>query len=549
MRRVFFFSGYRLKLFYWQQSRLQGSLSFEPNDEGFAQFETYLAATCQEPAAFLVDLIEEDYFHKKIAHCTGASRQALLKRALTQQFRDAKYTFAQFQGTVKEKNEKTGRHKKQDVFLLSALTNPAIMDPWLDRIRAAGIAISGIYSVAHLMSKIFNTLHAKRKYVLLITQEVGTAFRQSFFDDGKLVFSRQAKIPRGTCDSGDSLAYACVLTSEIEQTVEYVETQRRVNTDDLEVHCLVPTAHHAVLAKAFKSANERALFVTHDLGKFCPNKYLSHTLADSLLAWYCARLPVREKHYSMAQDDARFKTYLQTQGLTWGAAMVLVGATVTSLVFGFQTHQATEAAERLARQVRALEGVYEREFGVLGPQLSLAEQVRDTVNLAKVVKTNTHLTPQDFFIQLSGILSAPEFSAVALKEINWRKGLGAEVHFEDLIALKVAKDPNFDPNMAEEMGLDDGAAEAEVNIGVISGTFNMTAQSSYSRVVSLANTFIAAIEAHERVQRVDVLTLPIEHRFHKEFRDEVSQDMAREGKQSIDGRFKFRIIMRGPMSV
>lgn len=543
MHRVFFFSGYRLKLFYWQHSRLQGALTFEPNDEGFEKFESYLEATRQEPAAFLVDLIEEDYYPKELAQCSGASRRALIKRALTQQFRDERYTCAIYQGPVKEGT------KKQNAFLLSALTNPSIMDPWLGRIRKAGVAVTGIYSVAHLMPKLLPKLHVKRRYVLLITQEVGTALRQSFFDNKKLLFSRQAKLPRGACDSGSGLAYACVLTSEIEQTIHYLEIQRQVKTDDLEVHCLVPSEHHAVLAAAFKKANESAHFIAHDLGRFQPHKHLSDDLADSLFAWHCARLPAREKHYTMPEDVQRFDAYQLTQRLTWAAAVVTVCATLTSLVFALQAQQANESAQQLSQQGRQLQDVFEREFGGVRSELSMAEQVRDAVLLAARVEQTTHITPQDFFKQISNIMSAPEFDSVTLNSIEWRKGLGGEGHFDDLVALKMSQNPDFDPFLDGDAGEEAEANEEEVNIGVISGKFNITRDSSYRRVVALANTFVSAIEAHDRVQRVDVLTLPVEHRHHKQFIDEVSQELEKTGGLSIDGSFKFRIIMRGPVNV
>lgn len=540
MYRVFFFSGYRLKLFYWKRSKLQGTLTFEPNEQGFAQFESYLAATRHEPASFLVDLIEEDYYPKRLAHSTGESRRALVKRALTQQFREAQYTCAQYQG--REKKE------KQDVFLLSALTNPSIMDPWLGRIRAAGIALTGIFSVAHLMPKLLPRLHVKRKYVLIITQEVGTAFRQSFFDDKKMVFSRVAKLPRGSRDTDTGLAFACLLTSEIEQTIHYLEMQRHVHVDALEVHCLVPSAFHGIIAGAFKRATEQANFFAHDVGSFLPHKNLNPDLADSLLAWYCGSLSAGEPHYQLKEDKVRFSEFQLTQRLTWAACALMVSATLTTLVFGYQASQANIEAKQLQLKSAALQTQYDHLYGAMLPELSMAEQVRDVVLLAERVKVRAKVSPQDFYIELSKIVALPEFSSVTVTAIEWQVGLGEESQFDDLVALKVAKNPDYDPLFEEEdpAGLDGNGPQ--VNIGIVSGKFNINSNSSYRGVVALANDFIAAIESHARVERVDVLALPVEHRYYKQFMDEVSQELDKSGGVAIDGSFKFRVIMRGPVN-
>lgn len=542
MHRVFFFSGYRLKLFYWRRSRLQGVLTFEPSEEGFAQFESYLKATKSEPARFLVDLIEEDYFPKHLAHCTGASRRALLNRALTQQFRDEPYTMATYQGVTRHDGA------KEDVFLLSALTNSGIMDPWLSRIRDAGVALAGISSVPHVVPRMLPRLHIKRRHVLAITQEVGTAFRQTFFEDKRLVFSRVAKVPRGALDDNNSLAYACLITAEIEQTIRYLDLQRRISPESLEVHCLVPPIHKKVLGQAFARAHEAVSVKVHSLDRFLPHMGLGGELADGLMAWYCAKLPLSEQHYEQPEDITRFDDYKGTQRLTWSAAVVLVGATLLSIVFGFQAHQAEQESNRLTRFSQQLQQQYDVKFGAVLSELSIAEQIRDAVLLAERVREKSNITPQDFYIQLSQVMGLSEFSSVKINSIEWRKGLGAESEFDDLLALKYAEDSNYDPFMEDPGDTAGVEGVAEVSIGVISGQFIITQDSSYRRIVSLANDLVAAIEAHDRVDRVDVLTLPVEHRFHKEFADEVSQEASRKGGLSIDGAFKFRIIMRGPVN-
>lgn len=526
-------------------------MTFEPNEAGFAQFESYLSASAAEPACFLVDLIEEDYVLKHVAHCSRSSQRALIKRALSQQFRDLSYTCAQYQGPaiIADANPRKGQvSKKQDVFLLSALTNPTIMDPWLARIRDAGVALAGIYSVAHLMPKILQRLQAKKSSVLLITQEVSTAFRQSYFQQGQLHFARVSKLPHGSRDTETSAAFASLLVSEIEQTLQYLELQRRIELTDLEVHCLVPSAYHSVVASAFDRATEQAQFYAHDLTQVIPRRGLSGDYADSLLAWLCARAAPGCGHYDANEDKIRFASYQTTQRMNVASVATVVGAASLSIFFTMQAFKARESAVQINQMKQNAEQFYQSQYGHLQTELSLAEQIRDAVVIAEAVKRKAQVTPQDFLVEFSKIMSEPQFHLVSLRSIDWRTGLGGEQHFQDLMALRMAEDPNFDPFSWRNSNKLSDAEETDVNIGVISGHFKITPDSSYREIVALANDFVAAIRAHDRVERVDILTLPVEHRSYKPFTDVVSQKTDQAGGVSINGHFKFRIIMRGPLN-
>jgi hypothetical protein len=42
IKRIFYYSGYRMKVFEWLDRELLGSCEFEPDEEGFEQFNDYL---------------------------------------------------------------------------------------------------------------------------------------------------------------------------------------------------------------------------------------------------------------------------------------------------------------------------------------------------------------------------------------------------------------------------------------------------------------------------------------------------------------------------
>ncbi len=68
MKRLFYFTGYRLSVLHWKGKQLIGSSSFEPTQQGLDQFRNYLLQTENIPGKFLVDVIEADFRNEKLGH-------------------------------------------------------------------------------------------------------------------------------------------------------------------------------------------------------------------------------------------------------------------------------------------------------------------------------------------------------------------------------------------------------------------------------------------------------------------------------------------------
>ena len=61
MRRVLYFTGYRMVAQEWSGRRLVSSVYFEPDEQGLDLFNSYLRSYRDEPVRLLVDLIEEEF--------------------------------------------------------------------------------------------------------------------------------------------------------------------------------------------------------------------------------------------------------------------------------------------------------------------------------------------------------------------------------------------------------------------------------------------------------------------------------------------------------
>ena len=105
MKRLFYFTGYRLSVLYWKGKELVGSSSFEPTEQGLEKFRNYLSQSENISAKFLVDVIEEDYRNETIPHVGSKDRKAVISRLVDRYFRlSHSYFYSDVIG-----REKTGR--------------------------------------------------------------------------------------------------------------------------------------------------------------------------------------------------------------------------------------------------------------------------------------------------------------------------------------------------------------------------------------------------------------------------------------------------------
>ena len=74
MRRILYFTGYRMVAQEWSGNKLLSNVYFEPDDQGLDLFAAYLRSFRNEPVRLLVDLIEEEFRQIRIPLLRGSDR-------------------------------------------------------------------------------------------------------------------------------------------------------------------------------------------------------------------------------------------------------------------------------------------------------------------------------------------------------------------------------------------------------------------------------------------------------------------------------------------
>jgi hypothetical protein len=183
---------------------VQHEFSDSPDDHD--RFNDFLKTVkCQ--AYLLTDLIEEDFRHEIVPHLTGKNRRALLQRKFDQFYRNTP-----FQQATLLQRKKTGR--RDDDMLFSALTNPALITPWLNIMLAQQIPLAGIYSVSQISAPL--TKDHPSNHLLLISWEKYSGLRQTYFIEHRLQISRLTS-------THDELSFQDAVVRELSRTYEYLK--------------------------------------------------------------------------------------------------------------------------------------------------------------------------------------------------------------------------------------------------------------------------------------------------------------------------------------
>lgn len=217
--RLLYLNTHRLSAFAWQQGKLVPEGVFDNNNEGLGDFAHYLGTHERGRFALLANVAEEGHAHETIPFLRGTDRQALISRKISQHFQGTPLATAISLGY-----EKTRR--KNEKLLLSALTNPAHFDPWLQRLGNAAVALSGIYSVAQLGGTLLKKLGLPTEHCLLLTQQ-DHSIRSSYLVNGQAAFSRMAPLTDSSI-AGIASAFA----TESGKLHQYLTGQRLIGRDD-----------------------------------------------------------------------------------------------------------------------------------------------------------------------------------------------------------------------------------------------------------------------------------------------------------------------------
>ena len=526
MKRIFYYSGYRLSVFHWQNNECIASYTFNPGDEGLEKFHTYLHATANTPVRILVDLIEEDFKKENIPHVGAADRNAIFSRIIDRQYRK-NTDFATFRVVDREK---TGR--KDDVILYSVLSNPEILDPWLGPMKDAGIAISGIWSLPLLTPKLFNKLKIKSNNVLLVSQQVPSNLRQTFIKNGRFESSRSAVVNLQDASIGE------YISTEIEQTIRFLSNQRHIGFDEtIEIHVLCRKADIAEIQSKCIDTHLR-VFHYHELKELeesldCNIQSAEYT--NGIYSYVCASQMIPVGDYGNKSTFIHYYEQLSSKALYAVSALLLLAATILSFSFISESIVLDDEAITLRKQTDVINTNYQKKLAAMEPQLQQAESMQSSVLLAEKIKSSHAISPLNFMTFISRTLARNGLHEVEITGLSWKQNQSLSI-------------PVINTRNVKKLTIDYAKSSPINQIASISGYINVT-QYGLKQTVNKINLLAKALQDHELIIKTNIMRLPVDTRPESSIDLEANPGVkAGSSTDKEQGTFEIEILMLGKQS-
>lgn len=405
-RRILFLDATRLTAYHWQGGHIEAEGEFTAAADGLEAFAAYLRKRHGSVFYLLADIAEEGFQLEDIPYITGRDRIAFIKRKLGQYYYGTPLSVAVSHGRLKQ-----GRRDERMLF--AALTRPQHFEPWLEMLRQTESALAGLFSLPQTMAGLTAAAGKDRKHFLLITLTHG-GLRQTFFEDGRLRFSRLTVLATGSLEES---VIACA--TEAAKTYHYLFGQRLVDRGSpLPVLVLA----HPAQVNAFRGHcrdSDELRFDYLDLCAESSRNGLKNALQDSRSDILFAHLLIRDTpRAQFAHGDARHFFHLAQIRV----AIVNTGLVICAgcMLFAgkqlFDIHRLRNSTEI----VRAENEISDRKYRAILtalPQIPLStDNLRSLVDrYEELAKRSPGIEPA--YRQLSAALKdAPRLE---LERLNW----------------------------------------------------------------------------------------------------------------------------------
>lgn len=408
MKRILYFTGYRMVAQEWLGRSLNSSVYFEPDEQGLDLFTSYLASLKGEPVKLLVDLIEEEFRKITIPVTRGADRNEMINRNFSKYFRNSDYRHSKSQYIVK-------KERKEENLLLMGLTNQYLLKPWLTIIEQTRTPLSGIVSLPLVSEEYVKSIKDENRCVILVSQQVPSNLRQSVFINGKLILSRL--VPIASFYQGD---YATDIVRDAESTQRYLFSQRIIDRSEMiSVHIISNKRHFDKLTIKCASSTDFDYHIYNIDDVLADEKIDVSDEQDFSSALFCqiATRNLFANHYARSQEKKYFLHYLGSLVLKVLSVCLVaggIGLFSTSIAKGFFYQASIDEMEFLEQK-------YKTKFNQLSEtridSTASTATMQDVVVLVDEIESKYQLRPDDFLILVSQHLSL--FESVRLSSMDW----------------------------------------------------------------------------------------------------------------------------------
>lgn len=295
-------------------------LLYTADDAGKEQFFATLMQEKNIVTSILLDIVEEEFHNETFPLVRGRDRKLLIARQMDRVFRALAFRCAISQGRV--------IGTKTENALLLGVTNPEMLIPWLDVMHRAQTPVRGVYSVPLLSTHIARALPSKNPHILLISQQLGSGWRQTYTHGNHIKLSRLINsLPTGKVLMDD-------LLEEIRKTHRYIQSLKLLGREDkLEVWIAGDESTFGDISKHSITFGDPFKVSTISIKNLAQRLKLPGawptTYGNALFAALLFKIRPRE-NYARSQDVEHYKNFRTQQSIHFTTAIVGAAALFTA---------------------------------------------------------------------------------------------------------------------------------------------------------------------------------------------------------------------------
>lgn len=490
-KHLFYLTEDQLCAYQWRKGQLSAAARFAADKAGMDEFALYLAQAPSDPAYLVADLVEEDFQRQLLPHVGGSTGRKLVERRLAQLYRDTPYRHACVQGRASE-----GR--RDDLVLLSALTNAALVQPWTDLMEQRRLPLAALYSAAFLSAELVKRLAVVQEHLLLITHQSG-GLRQSYFQGPHLKFSRLSALAPLL---GESVAAE---TAKLQQFL--ISTHLIERGQLLRVVVLAPPEQLPALEHRCEDGPDTA-FHFIDTETACARLGMAEAppLADALLLALVGR-DAPPSHYPLGGQDRFYRLWQARVSLNLGSAALAAVALASVLSDTWRIVDGRNTSARMLEEAQQFSSKYRATMASLPPTPEKPANMKAAVQLDQLLAAHGP-DPAPLVAQVSEAL---EFApAIRLAALEWQAEQAPLPSAGAGTALTMARVTSsgeaIAPIPASLVGVPAAPAQALRIDGEIEAS-----QSDYRAILGTLNQFAQQLRRDPRIA-VEVLEAPLDVR-------------------------------------
>ena len=409
MKQILLINQTRLIVLRWHKNQFCGMTEFESGQKGYADFEKTVKQELLKPVKILIDIAEESIQIEEVPHLMGRNRFEMLQRIKNRYLQQYTYCHTSVQG-------RSGKEQNKDNILVSAITNSASVQPWIEMLTENSVPIIGIYSVPLVGERLLRTIGIQQENVLLILPRLSGGVRQSLYIKGKLKFSRASTLV-------SSKEWPKLLFEEVDRTILYLEGEKVIDsTNGIHVYVIASSDKCSELECIQKSNKNTQYHIVNSRKTF---KYSLDPDVDprfdGYLALTCTVLRNRliRPHYLVRTNTNILYNYCATR-IVWITTVLVffvLGLWTIQLSYnGLQIGLTFQSTHLKIVSYKNLS--IEKESSIPNVEVSI-NTMKSAVDLVDRVRRNSDLSPLQSMALISACLSRyPRIEPVEFQWIN-----------------------------------------------------------------------------------------------------------------------------------